>query len=86
MDIKKLIKQIVESIDQDRPGLPVLIADVRNSVTCPKPIFDKIILGLAKSRKYFLNRHFYPITMTKQEKEDAVFDNKDNYYIYIIKR
>ncbi len=86
MDTKLIIKQIVESIDQDRPGLPVSISDVRNSVACPKQLFDKIIIGLAKSGKYFLNRHFHPITMTEKEKESAIYDGKDNYYIYIIKR
>lgn len=86
MKTKEIIKQIVSAIDKERYGLPVSIADIRKNVTCSKELFDKIILGLAKSGRYFLNRHFHPITMTEKEKESAIYDGKDNYYIYIIKK
>jgi len=48
-----------------------------------KQAFDAAVMELAKSGKYFLNRHHHPTQSTEQEKAGFIPDGQGNYYITV---
>ena len=79
-------KNLIEAIREEQrlhPGAPVWIPDIRKRVSMSKSAFDAAVMKLAKSGKYFLNRHHHPAQSTEQEKAAFIPDGQGNYYITI---
>ncbi|MBI5591979.1 MAG: hypothetical protein HY881_16045 [Deltaproteobacteria bacterium] len=64
---EKLI-QAIKLETREHPGTPVMLADLRRRLPgMRKVIFDKAVLELARSGRYFLAKHFHPASSTKAE-------------------
>ncbi|MBI5591666.1 MAG: hypothetical protein HY881_14425 [Deltaproteobacteria bacterium] len=64
---EKLI-QAIKLETREHPGAPVLLSDLRRRLPgMRKVIFDKAVLELARSGRYFLSKHFHPASSTRAE-------------------
>jgi len=79
-----LREKLEKAIRSERPGMPVMIADLRKTLPGTHPAdFNQAVLDLAESGNYFLARHFHPAQSTKMELELMIPDGAGNYYIAI---
>ena len=65
-------------------GAPVRLSNLRQRLPgMSKTDFEQDVLDLVKSKKYFLIRHFFPESLTDQEKEMMISAGEDNFYYKI---
>ncbi len=65
-------------------GAPVRLSNLRQRLPgISKTDFEQDVLDLVKSKKYFLIRHFFPESLTDQEKEMMISAGEDNFYYKI---
>ncbi|MFH0996407.1 MAG: hypothetical protein V1844_13080 [Pseudomonadota bacterium] len=78
------LMQAIKLETREHPGAPVLLADLRKRLPgMRKVIFDKVVLELAKSGRYFLAKHFHPASSTKAELALMVPASDGGYYCAI---
>jgi hypothetical protein len=83
---RNLVEKAVIAETGGRPNIPAWIPDVRKKVAIPKPAFDRAIIDLAQTGRYFLHRHSYPASSTQQELAELVVSGRDVYCVIAARR
>lgn len=74
-------KKFIEALYAGRPGVPVLISDLRKKLSVSKRTFDADIRSLAKDELYIVSRYAQPLaSLSDAEKAAMVPDGKGRYY------
>jgi hypothetical protein len=79
--MNKLMMQMIEIESRAALGAPVRLSGLRQKFPrMSKADFEQDVLDLAKSEKYFLTRHYFPESLSDQEKEVMISAGEGNYF------
>lgn len=85
--MRNLKSKIQAEINKGRPGMPVLIADLRKSVQADPGAFNEAVSEMAKAGDYFLSRCAKPLSSLSQvELEGMIPDGQGKFFDTICKR
>ncbi len=72
---------MIETESNAALGTPVQLSGLRKRFPrMSKTDFEQDVLDLAKSEKYFLTRHYFPESLSDQEKELMISAGEGNYF------
>jgi hypothetical protein len=79
--MNKFLMQMIGIESRSSLGAPVLLSGLRKRLPrMSKADFEQDVLDLAKSEKYFLTRHYFPESLSDQEKEMMISAGEGNYF------
>ncbi|MBI5591302.1 MAG: hypothetical protein HY881_12545 [Deltaproteobacteria bacterium] len=82
--MNKLLMKMIGIESRAALGAPVLLSGLRERLPgMSKTNFEQDVLDLAKSRKYFLTRHFFPESLSDQEKEMMIPAGEGDFFCEI---
>lgn len=82
--MNKLLMKTIGIESRAALGAPVLLSDLREKFPgLSKTNFEQDVLDLAKSKKYVLTRHYFPESLSDQEKALMISAGEGNYFFGI---
>ena len=79
--MNKLLMRMIGIESRAALGAPVLLSGLREKLPeMSKADFEQDVLDLAKSDKYSLIRHFFPESLSEQEKEMMISAGEGNFF------
>ncbi len=82
--MNKLLMQMIGIESRAAMGAPVLLSGLRERLPgMSKANFEQDVLDLARSRKYFLTRHYFPESLNDQEKEMMISAGEGDFFYEI---
>jgi predicted ATPase len=82
--MNKLLMQMIGIESRATMGAPVLLSGLRERLPgMSKANFEQDVLDLARSRKYFLTRHYFPESLSDQEKEMMISAGEGDFFYEI---
>ncbi len=82
--MNKLLMQMIGVESRAAMGAAVLLSGLRERLPeMSKADFEQDVLALAKSRKYFLTRHYFPESLSDQEKEMMISAGEGDFFYKI---